>query len=150
MPIITAAQTLDAAQLNHLLAVWESAVRATHHFLTEEDIITLRPQVATALPLMQPLLLVSVTKDTAPVGFLGISGDKIEALFIHDAWRGQGLGKHLLQKALLDYHCRFVDVNEQNPHALGFYEHCGFHIISRSPTDESGRPFPILHLGLPQ
>ena len=41
-----------------------------------------------------------------------------------------------------------VDVNEQNPLALGFYESKGFHIVGRDDRDEAGRPFPILHLSL--
>lgn len=44
--------------------------------------------------------------------------------------------------------CRLVDVNEQNPDALSFYRKRGFSVISRDETDESGRPFPILHLEL--
>jgi putative acetyltransferase len=39
-----------------------------------------------------------------------------------------------------------VDVNEQNEAALGFYEALGFSVVGRSPTDEAGRPFPVLHM----
>jgi putative acetyltransferase len=39
-----------------------------------------------------------------------------------------------------------VDVNEQNGAALGFYEALGFEVVDRSPVDEDGRPFPLLHL----
>ncbi|MEN0678671.1 GNAT family N-acetyltransferase, partial [Plesiomonas shigelloides] len=41
-----------------------------------------------------------------------------------------------------------VEVNEQNPLAVGFYEHMGFKVISRSPVDDMGKPFPILHMTL--
>ncbi|ENH9207696.1 GNAT family N-acetyltransferase, partial [Vibrio vulnificus] len=41
-----------------------------------------------------------------------------------------------------------VDVNEQNPQAVGFYEHMGFKVVSRSPLDDMGKPFPILHMTL--
>ncbi|WP_353736292.1 hypothetical protein [Shewanella sp.] len=43
-----------------------------------------------------------------------------------------------------------VDVNEQNPQALGFYEHVGFKLVGRSPTDSQGKPFPLLHMALVQ
>ena len=43
---------------------------------------------------------------------------------------------------------RSVDVNEQNPQALGFYLRLGFVRHGRSPVDGSGKPFPILHLRL--
>lgn len=43
-----------------------------------------------------------------------------------------------------------VDVNEQNNHALGFYEHIGFKVVGRSPLDGQGEPYPILHMALEQ
>ena len=39
-----------------------------------------------------------------------------------------------------------VDVNEQNPAAVRFYEACGFVVEGRSELDSSGRPFPLLHM----
>ena len=43
-----------------------------------------------------------------------------------------------------------VDVNEQNDKALGFYLRMGFRIIGRDETDGMGKPYPILHLQLPE
>ena len=67
-------------------------------------------------------------------------------LFILDRVRGKGIGKLLLQHALDHLKINSVDVNEQNPLAVGFYEHMGFSISSRSPLDDMGKPFPILHM----
>jgi putative acetyltransferase len=39
-------------------------------------------------------------------------------------------------------------VNEQNPQAVGFYEHIGFLITGRSTLDGQGKPFPLLHMKL--
>jgi putative acetyltransferase len=39
-----------------------------------------------------------------------------------------------------------VDVNEQNPLALQFYERMGFKVVGRSELDGGGKPFPLLHL----
>jgi putative acetyltransferase len=39
-----------------------------------------------------------------------------------------------------------VDVNEQNAAARGFYAALGFDVVARSPLDETGRPYPILHM----
>ena len=39
-----------------------------------------------------------------------------------------------------------VDVNEQNWPARSFYEALGFVVIGRSPLDDTGRPYPILHM----
>jgi putative acetyltransferase len=42
-----------------------------------------------------------------------------------------------------------VDVNEQNPAACGFYEALGFVVVGRSPVDDDGRPFRLLHMRRP-
>ena len=141
-------QSVEPLLLWALTELWEASVQATHDFLTEEDIIELRPQVASALAQMELLLITTDTgePDGEPLAFLGLNGDKVEALFVHPDYRGQGFGSRLLREAITHYHCRFVDVNEQNPQALGFYQHLGFVVTSRSPLDDVGRPFPILHL----
>ena len=41
---------------------------------------------------------------------------------------------------------KYVDVNEQNPQAVGFYNHMGFKVFKKSELDEQGNPFPILHM----
>ncbi len=130
--------------LSDLLQIWEASVRATHHFLQEPDIAALRPVVRQAL-LEVPQLAI-ICQDGALAGFVGADGDKIEMLFLTPAQRGSGLGRALLRYALEQWHCDKVDVNEQNEAAAGFYRHMGFIVIDRSPLDEQGNPFPILHL----
>lgn len=39
-----------------------------------------------------------------------------------------------------------VTVNEQNPQAVGFYEHMGFKTYKRTECDEEGKPYPILYM----
>lgn len=129
-----------------LLQLWEDSVRATHYFLQEQDIIVLRPVVRQAL-LQVPRLAV-IWRDGALAGFVGADRDKVEMLFLASGQRGGGLGRALLQYAITQWGCDKVDVNEQNEGALGFYQHMGFAVTSRSPLDEQGNPFPILHLEL--
>lgn len=130
--------------LSDLLQIWEASVQATHHFLQEPDIVALRPVVRQAL-LEVPQLAI-ICQGGALAGFVGAGGDKVEMLFLTPAQRGSGLGRALLQYALEQWHCDKVDVNEQNQAAAGFYRHMGFIVIGRSPLDEQGNPFPMLHL----
>ena len=133
------------ALIGMLLAVWESSVRATHDFLSEQDIVMLRPDVLNALRHV-PVLFIAL-EDEKPVAFLGMDGKNVEMLFVDASFRGFGAGRLLMRSALRRGACR-VDVNEQNPQALGFYLHMGFIVDSRSPNDAQGRSFPILHLRL--
>lgn len=127
-----------------LQAVWESSVRATHHFLQEKDIVGLRPAVQQGLAQVPRLAVVLVQQQ--PVGFIGAAEDKVEMLFIAPDQRGCGRGRQMMQFAMEQWGCTMVDVNEQNEQGVGFYQHLGFEVVGRSALDEQGNPFPILHL----
>ena len=47
----------------------------------------------------------------------------LEMLFVHPRAIGTGIGKQLMRYALEHCHVRYVDVNEQNKKASGFYGH---------------------------
>ena len=132
-------------ELSQILRVWEGAVRATHHFLTEEDIVSLIPLVREGVPHVEHLICF-VDEQQKIQAFMGIHGDKIEMLFVDPEQRGKGVGKKLITYALDDMKVNFVDVNEQNPQAVGFYEHVGFEVYERSELDDQGNPFPILRM----
>ena len=136
-----------ADDLDGLVALWERSVRATHRFLSEEDIAKLRPQVRDALRHDELDLWVLADADDTPIGFLGLAGNDISALFLDPAARNRGAGRRLIAHAQSLRECELtVDVNEQNPAAIGFYEALGFVVVGRSPLDDEGRPFPLLHM----
>lgn len=60
--------------------------------------------------------------------------------------RGGGLGRRLLEYGAEHYGIREVTVNEQNPQAVGFYEHMGFVTYKRTDRDEQGGPYPLLYM----
>ena len=130
-----------------LLEVWEASVRATHAFLTEADIERFRPLVLEELTRLSALRCV---RDTAGdiVGFVGVLAGKMEALFVHPSWHRAGVGRRLVQHATNVLGATTVDVNEQNPQAVAFYERMGFEVASRSDVDSMGLPFPLLHMRL--
>src|SRR5262249_31585795 len=135
-----------AADHDTLVALWERSVRATHDFLTEADIGALRPLVREALSDDALELWVLTERADVPIGFMGLAGDDIAALFLEPARRGQGGGRRLVAHAQqLHDGDLTVDVTEQNPAARGFYEALGFVVVGRSPLDDGGRPFPVLH-----
>ena len=139
--------------LPRLVEIWEGAVRATHGFLTEDDIQSIRLQVEKMLPAAEGLTVSCL--EGQPTGFMGLTPPRepggeaeIDMLFIHPQAQGRGLGTALIDFALNLHRPLRLSVNEQNPQARVFYENRGFVIIGRSPLDSQGRPFPLLHMRL--
>ena len=130
-----------------LIDIWEASVRATHDFLPEANIQRLRPLI---LDVYFDAVTLRAARDASgrPLGFAGVHEGKLEMLFIDPAQRGTGVGKALLAQAIAELGVREVDVNEQNPQAVGFYLHQGFQVTGRSELDGQGEPFPLLHLNL--
>ena len=132
-----------------LARIWEASVRATHDFLPESYIVLLKELVLTHY--LDSVMLVC-TKDSSQriTGFAGVAAGKVEMLFIDPLHRGQGLGQQLLRYAINCMNADELDVNEQNPQALGFYLKQGFEVIGRTEHDGLGQPYPLLHLRLRQ
>jgi len=133
--------------MTDILQVWESSVKATHLFLTEANIVSLRSFVKEGVKFISNLAVIRDEEDTIQA-FIGVHDNKIEMLFVKDTCRGRGLGKHLVNWAINTLNIKFVDVNEQNEQGLGFYKYMGFEVFDRFELDEQGNPFPILHMKL--
>ena len=140
-------ENVTSSDFAELLMVWEDSVRATHDFISEADIAEFKPMIVEhAFP---AVTLRCVRGENQKIlGFIGVAESKIEMLFVLNKCRGQGIGKQLLNFAINELEATKVDVNEQNPLAVEFYKHMGFDITSRSPLDDMGKPFPILHMSL--
>lgn len=130
-----------------LTQVWENSVRATHDFLPESYITTLKSLLLSRY-LDTVTLFCTRDEELNITGFAGVSLGKLEMLFIDPAWRGQGLGKTLLAHSVNNFGIHELDVNEQNPQALGFYLKQGFEVVSRSEVDGLGQPYPMLRMRL--
>lgn len=134
---------LSKADYTRLVEVWESAVKSTHDFLKKEDLLYYKEQLPTYF---QYVRLFGFEKSDLIIAFIGVTEDNLEMLFVHDKYRGKGIGKILAQYAMDYLSVTKVDVNEQNTLALGFYKSLGFEFVSRSEVDGEGKPYPILHL----
>lgn len=133
-------------EYKEVVELWEASVRATHHFLKEEDIQYFKPLILNVY--LDAVELKCIRNNKKIVGFLGVADQNLEMLFIHPDSRGKGIGKTLLDYSIDKLRVTKVDVNEQNEQAVGFYKHCGFGVIKRSKLDSSGKPYPTLHMEL--
>lgn len=144
---IIAVEDRTARLEEQLLKVWESSVKATHRFLSEDEMADIKKYVPRALKEI-PCLVIAEDENQIPVGFMGIAGQHLEMLFIAEEERGKGIGKELLAYGIDRYSVRDLAVNEQNPLAKGFYEHMGFRAYQRTECDEQGNPYPLLYMRL--
>lgn len=140
-------ESVGKADYRELLSVWEASVRATHDFLREQDLLELKPLIYEQYFGAVDLTCVKGVSGEI-LGFCGVHDGNIEMLFIAPQARGEGIGSLLLDDAVTAKGATRVDVNEQNPQALGFYQHKGFAVRDRSPLDGLDKPYPLLHMEL--
>ena len=129
--------------LDELLDIWEQSVRATHLFLSDAEVNAIRVYVPQALRSVEHLIAAEAER---PIGFMGVQNRRLEMLFLTPEERGKGIGKQLLQYGIETYGIVELTVNEQNPQAVGFYEHMGFEAYKRTELDEEGNPYPLLYM----
>lgn len=141
----TEVNKINSKLIQSLVTVWESSVKATHLFLSNDEIQAIKKYIPEALNNIQHLIIIA-NDQNQPVGFMGIADQTLEMLFISDEHRGKGLGKQLLEYGIEKYSVNKLSVNEQNPLAKGFYEHMGFEVYKRSELDEQGNNYPILYM----
>ncbi len=140
------------------LSLWEASVRATHLFLSEEDILRLKPEVERNIETITHFYVgIESGKEgenereytlSEVRGFIGVEEDSIEMLFVDPQFFNQGFGSNLLALAVSKLGARYVDLNEENGEAAEFYRLRGFEVFDRSDEDAYGNPYPILHLKL--
>lgn len=133
--------------IKQLTNVWESSVKATHLFLSDNEIENIKQNVPQAFESVAHLFIME-NDNNIPIAFMGVEDGKLEMLFIKAEERGKGLGKQLLQYGIENYDVKELTVNEQNPLAKEFYEHMEFNVYHRSELDEQGNPYPILYMKL--
>lgn len=130
-----------------LIAIWRRSVDATHDFLSNAYRAELEELVSDFLP--EAPLWVAVTDQDEQVGFMLLTGEHMDALFVDPDVRGQGIGKMLVEHALTLAPGLTTNVNEQNTQAVGFYKKMGFKVTGRSEVDDLGKPYPLLNLIYP-
>lgn len=129
-----------------ILSVWEKSVLATHDFLKKEDFIEIKALVHSID--LNDFQVFCLLNEKRVLGFIGVAEKKVEMLFIDPACIGEGLGKKLLNFAILELNANLVDVNEQNTNAFKFYQKLGFEVYEKTDRDEQGREYPLLRMRL--
>ena len=72
---------IKKTEYNDVVDIWEASVRATHHFLKEEDIQYFKPLILNTYLDAVELKCVRNEEDKI-IGFLGVADENLEMLFI--------------------------------------------------------------------
>jgi putative acetyltransferase len=131
-----------------LFDIWLRSVRATHTFVSEADIQSFIPLVRDYLASSATEFWVLSDEERTLVGFMGLADSRLESLFLAPEFHRRGWGRRLVEHARTRCGELAVEVNEQNAAAVGFYKACGFVVEGRSEVDDTGRPYPLLHMRL--
>lgn len=129
-----------------VLTVWENSVLATHNFLTPNDFKEIKELVKNIN--FNDFEVFCLTNENVVFGFIGVLDKKVEMLFLDPKIFGLGFGLQLLNFAVNQLEADKVDVNEQNPKAVKFYQKFGFEIFERTDKDDQGKDFPLLRMKL--
>ena len=114
----------DTALVSALVAVWERSVRATHTFLTDDEINRIKqyvPQAIAEVPELAVMRPDSDSSEQTPLAFMGVADGRLEMLFVDPDHREHGVGKQLLEHGIAHHNVSELTVNEQNPQAIEFY-----------------------------
>jgi putative acetyltransferase len=140
--------------IQRILSIWEKAVRGSHFFLTEADVIKIRADLLRDLPTYIGSIWVFEDGEGAFSGFIRITPDdrricgrgRVEMLFVEPESQRKGVGAALLNFAKDRFDSLELEVNQDNPSAEKFYLSQGFVFLEKLPLDLEGRPFPLSRL----
>ncbi len=133
------------ADADRLFDVWQTAVDATHDFVSAGDMAEIAKLVREDYLPVADLDLVEDASGTV-LAFMGMTDAEIDSLFVHANARGKGVGRLLVDLAMRRFPIVVTEVNEQNAQGVGFWRYMGFRQVGRSDTDGQGRPYPLLRL----
>ncbi len=122
--------------LDEMLAVWGSATRLAHPFLTEAFLEQEKYNIPNVyLPITDTWVAVD---NNRVVGFIALIGNEVGALFVDPDYHGQGRGRALLDKAHSLHDSLELDVFKENSIGRRFYERYGFEFLTESVHEETG------------
>lgn len=144
MMIIITTRYSTPANNNDIINLWYNTVKATHHFLSEQDLNLIYQEFSSFIS--QTSAILAINQHNTIIGFMLLNRNHIEALFINHTLRKKGIGKKLINNILSKFSSITTTVNEQNIQALQFYKHLGFQQTHREEYDQQNRPYPLLYL----
>lgn len=127
-------RTFEQTDLPAVMQIWLDANIQAHSFIPKEYWTGNFEMVKTVLP--QAEIYVYENDDTKQIdGFIGLSENHIEGLFVRESAQSHGIGKLLLEYAKRGRAVMTLCVYQKNTRAIRFYQREQFAIQSESADD---------------
>lgn len=126
----------QTGDLERVAEIWLAANTQAHGFISraywEGRLETVRGL------LLQAELYVWQAESGALQGFIGLSGEHIEGLFVWPPAQGRGIGKALLDRAREAHGRLTLNVYRKNERAAAFYRREGFRTVGQGLDEATG------------
>ena len=124
---------LQETDIDRVMALWLDTNLKTHDFVPAEYWRSNFEPVKEMLPQAEVYVYESAGEIQ---GFVGLSGEYIEGIFVVDEMQSQGIGRRLLDHMKATKDTLYLSVYHKNTRAIRFYHREGF-VIQREGLDES-------------
>lgn len=122
---ISVIRRMEARDLEAVSSIWLASNLEAHSFIPAEYWRGNYEAVKAALAQAE----VYVYEDAAGVlGFVGLSGDYVEGIFVASHARSHGIGRQLLDHVKATHRCLELNVYAKNRRAVEFYQREGFEL----------------------
>ncbi len=121
----------EPADLDRVMEIWIDSNLDAHSFIGVDYWQQRFDYARTAIPSAEVYVY---ELDGVIAGFIGIKNRHIEGIFVLSGYRGNGIGKELLDHAKSLYNKLSLSVYKRNARALEFYLHEGF-VADREQMD---------------
>lgn len=128
-------RAFEENDLSSIMQIWLDTNMKTHDFIPKEYWIDNYEMVRGVLPQAEVYVYEDDTTNQID-GFIGLSNNYIEGLFVRDCVQSNGIGKQLLEYAKCIKSNMKLSVYQKNTRAIQFYQREHFWIQSES-TDKN-------------
>ena len=129
-------RTFSENDLTSVMQIWLDTNIKAHSFISQNYWIENYENVKNILP--QAVIYVYEDDNTNQIdGFLGLTNDYIEGLFVREAIQSKGIGKQLLNYAKEIKSSLRLSVYQKNARAISFYKREQFVICSENNDERT-------------
>lgn len=128
-------RAMQKADVDRIADIWLDANRKAHHFIPAKYWQSNYDAVKEMLPQAEVYVF---ERGQKIYGFIGLSEEYIEAIFVSEEKQSQGIGKRLLDFAKDKRAELCLNVYQKNIRAINFYQREGFEIQSEGLDEATG------------